>query len=156
MKINILYGKGQIIEGYTNINGVPTGEESVITADPTNLDAFVDDAEAEDIIAYDVVNFLPKRFMIPSIDHWVGKLRHGGKITIGGVDCSAVARDIVSGKLDLHSMNLTLYGSEVPAWDVRKSSFTMSSLVDHLKDLGLKINKARVDKYEMIVEAIRP
>jgi len=156
MKLNLLYGKGQKLHGYTNVNAVPVEDEDVITADPSNLDFFVDDAEAEDIIACDVVNFLPKSVMIPTINHWVSKLRHGGSISIGGVDCYAIARDIVSKKIDLQSMNDILYGNEIPSWNSRKNAFTMESLVDHLEDLGLKIQRSRVDKYEIIVEAIRP
>ena len=155
MKLNLLYGKGQKLDGYTNINAVPVEDEDVITADPSNLDFFVDDAEAEDIIACDVVNFLPKSIMISTINHWVGKLRHGGSISIGGVDSYAIARDIISKRIDLQSMNTILYGSETPSWDIRRNVFTMGSLVGHLKDLGLKIQRSRIDQYEIIVEAIR-
>jgi hypothetical protein len=156
MKLNLIYGRGQKLDGYTNINAVPVEDDDVITADPSNLDFFVDDAEAEDIIACDVVNFLPKSIMVSTINHWVGKLRHGGSIAIGGIDCYAIARDIVNKKIDLQSMNDILYGAGVSGWDIRKNAFTMESLVDHLRDLGLKIQRSRIDKYEIIVEAVRP
>jgi len=84
------------------------------------------------------------------------KLRHGGSIIIGGVDCHAIARDIVTNKISLQDLNIILYGSEIPSWDIRRNIFTMQSLVDHLKDLGLKIVKSRIDKYEIVVEAMRP
>ena len=65
-------------------------------------------------------------------------------------------RDIVNKKIDLHSINDILYGTGVSGWDIRKNAFTMESLVDHLRDLGLKIQRSRIDKYEIIVEAVRP
>ena len=156
MKINLMYGRGQNLQGYTNINAIPTEEEDVIVSDPSDLNFFVDDAEAESIIAYDVINFLPKGSMIPTIEHWIKKLRHGGSIIIGGVDCYAIARDIVANKINLQDLNIILYGSEIASWDIRRNIFTMQSLVDHIKDLGLKIIKSRIDKYEIAVEAIRP
>ena len=59
--------------------------------------------------------------------------------------------------LDTVSMSsIILYGSEIPSWDIRRNIFTMQSLVDHLKRLGLKIVKNRIDKYEIVVEAMRP
>ena len=156
MKINLMYGRGQKLPRHTNINAIPTDEEDVIVADPSNLDFFVDNAEAEAIIAYDVINFLPKESMIPTIEHWVKKLRHGGSIAVGGIDCYAIARDVVAQKISLQDLNVILYGSEVPSWDIRRNIFTAQSLVDHLKGLGLKIVKNRIDKYEIVVEAIRP
>jgi hypothetical protein len=156
MKINLMYGRGQNLPKHININAIPTDEEEIIVADPSDLDFFVDDAEAEVIIAHDVINFLPRERMIPTIKHWTKKLRHGGSITIGGVDCYAISRDIVANKISLQDLNIILYGSEIPSWDVRRNVFTMQSLVDHLKELGLKIVKSRIDKYEIVVEAIRP
>ena len=156
MKINLMYGRGQKLPDHTNINAIPTEEQDVIVSDPSDLDFFADDAEAEAIVAYDVINFLPRDSMISTMQHWAKKLRHGGSITIGGIDCYAIARDIVANKIGLKDLNIILYGSEVPAWDVRRNIFTMQSLVDHLKELGLKIVKSRIDKYEIVVEAMRP
>ena len=155
VKINLMYGHGQKLPRHTNINAISTDEEDVIVSDPSNLDFFVDNAEAEAIIAYDVINFLPKDSMISILEHWTKKLRHGGSIVIGGVDCYAIARDIVANKISLQDLNVILYGSEVPSWDIRRNIFTAQSLVDHLKELGLKIVKSRLDKYEIVVEAIR-
>ena len=156
MKINLMYGKGQKLPRFTNINAIPTDEDDVMVMDPSNLDFFVDDAEAEAIIAYDVINFLPRESMISTIEHWVKKLRHGGSIIVGGIDSCAIARDVVASKISLQDLNILLYGSEIPNWDVRRNIFTMQSLVDHLKSLGLKIVKSRIDKYEIAVEAMRP
>ena len=155
MKINLIYGRGQKLPKHTNINAIPTDEEDVIVADPSNLDFFVDDAEAEAIVAYDVINFLPRVSMVSIIEHWIKKLRHGGSITIGGIDCYAIARDIVSHKINLQDLNVILYGSEAPSWDVRRNIFTMPSLIDHLKEWDLQIVKSKIDKYEIVVEAIR-
>jgi len=156
MKINLMYGRGQKLHGHTNINAIPTEEEDVIVASPADLDFLVDDAEAESIVANDVINFLPKSIMISTIEHWVKKLRHGGTIAIGGIDCYAISRDILSNAITLQDLNMILYGSEIPSWDVRRNIFTMQSLVEHLKELGLKIVKSRIDKYEIAVEAMRP
>jgi len=156
MKINLMYGRGQNLHGHININAIPTEEEDVVVANPSDLDFLVDDAEAESIVAYDVINFLPKVIMTSTIEHWVKKLRHGGTIAIGGIDCYAISRDILSNVITLQDLNVILYGSEIPSWDVRRNIFTMQSLVEHLKELGLKIVKSRIDKYEIAVEAMRP
>ena len=157
MKINLMYGSGQKLQGFLNINPIPNEDEDVITSDVTNLDFFVDDAEAEVIIARDVINFLPRRYMTAATNHWVKKLRHGGRIVMGGLDIYSLSRDVISKKISLHDLNIILYGSESPSWDVRTNIFNMESLVSYLKtDCGLTIMKSRIDKYEIVVEAIRP
>ena len=156
MKINLVYGEGMFSAGFLNISPFPQRDENFILADLSNLDMFVDDAEAEVIIANDVINFLPKPTVLSTIDHWLRKLRHGGRIVIGGTDLYELARDICKQSVDLKTVNNTLYGNEIMPWDTRRNSFYTESIVDYLQEKGLEILKQRVDKYNMIVEAIRP
>ena len=156
MKLNLVYGSGEKMGGFLNISPFPQEDEDFVMADVCNLDMFVDDAESDVIIAYDVINFITKPRVIGAIDHWIKKLRHGGRILIGGVDIYELSRDIFTQNTDIKTINSIIFGDEAQPWDIRKNCFYTESLVNHFVDNGLEILKTRIDKYNMIVEAIRP
>jgi hypothetical protein len=149
MKLNLLYGPGPIHgEGFLNIN--PFSDKDTDTQKQggvENLDEFVDDGEAEQIIALDVIDYLEINKVVPVIVGWVKKLKHGGIITIGGVDLYEVSRNFFRYNISLLQANELIHGKSDMPFLVKKTQFTLKGVIDLLQgQLGLKILKKRLDQ----------
>ena len=156
-KINLLYGSGDVLDTHLNLDPFTAEEtDALIRADVKNLNDFVDDAEAEEIIALDVIDYMPLRDINTVIEHWVSKLRHGGSLIIGGVDLLEVSKAFVQYRLDITQMNQLVHGEQSKPYLVKRVNFTATGLVDYLTELGLKLQKKRVNNFHMTIEAIRP
>ena len=157
IKVNLLYGSGDVLHTHLNLDPFTAEETDVLTrADVKNLDNFVDDAEAQEIIALDVIDYMPLRDINTVIQHWASKLRHGGSLIIGGVDLFEVSKAFVQYRLDITQANQLIHGEQSKPYLVKRVNFTSMGLVDYLSTLGLKIQKKRVNNFHMTIEAIRP
>lgn len=156
-KINLLYGSGDVLHTHLNLDPFTAEEtDSLTRADVKNLNDFVDDAEAQEIIALDVIDYIPLMDINKVIEHWVTKLRHGGSLIIGGVDLFEVSKAFAQYRLDITQANQLIHGEQSKPYLVKRVNFSTIGLVDYLTSLGLKIQKKRVNNFYMIVEAIRP
>lgn len=155
MKYNLLFGTaGEFYDGYLNLNQFPFRPEEQ-KQDVRNLDNLMDDGEAFEILAYDVIDYLQANEVEPTIDHWVRKLAVGGKIVIGGVDIVDVAKALASYKIGIGEVNNLLYSGkpELPHM-YKKTSVTANAIKEYLRDKhGLRINTVRVNGFNMVVEA---
>jgi hypothetical protein len=158
MKVNLIYGQGDTLNGYLNLHPFAMQDtENTKIADVKNIDRYVCDAEATEIIATDVVDYLVLYEVPEVISHWIKKLRHGGKLIIGGVDVAHVSRDFSKGDIDLETTNKLLHGIQTQPHMVKRVNLTINGICQFLQgDHGLKIIKKRHDGYNYIVEAARP
>ena len=166
MKLNLLWS-GHALNGYVNVDPFGFGDENKVVADLKNLDDVVDDSEAMEIIAEDIIDFLPLGDVEDAINHWIKKLRHGGRIIVGGVDMFEACKAFSTYTIDLAMANYLLHGAQEQPWEERHANFTLLGLAQFLEDRGLKIitkrgygvssNRAGYEKnYHMYVEAMRP
>lgn len=166
MKLNLILN-GEPLTGYTNVDPYGFNNSDKVVADLRNLDDVVDDAEAEEIIAEDVIDFLPLNDIESAINHWIKKLRHGGRIVIGGVDMYEVCKAFSSYSIDLATTNRILHGPQDKPYNERHANFTIIGLSDFLEERGLKILSKRVygfnlndveqrKQFHMFVQAQRP
>jgi len=152
MKINLLYGT-PAMSGYLNVDHLGISKDAY-HGNIRELTEFVDDAEATEIIAIDVINFFNKNEILSIIDHWVSKLRHEGRIIIGAIDSHSVCKDFCEYSLTISDINSMLYGEEEPY--IRKNAITMVSLAHYLEtNHKLKILKKQSIEYKILVEAER-
>ena len=121
-----------------------------------DISNLVDDNECLEILAPTIINYLPFNQLQQIITGWVGKLRHGGKIVIGGIDLYEVSKRVVRGEIETDLANALLYGTQNGVWDVRRSQLNLKDISDLLSHLGLKIITKKLDGIDMIVEAVRP
>lgn len=157
MKINLTLGTDVYRGGYLNLDPLASPGDPIRTrADICNLDEFVDDAEAEDLIALDVIDFLPSPELDNIIDNWTRKIRHGGTITIGGVDLREVAKAFLDQELTLQDTNQLLYGSQKAPCEYRKATLTLQKMIEVLQFKGFKIIQKRIVNYYYHVKAERP
>jgi hypothetical protein len=121
-----------------------------------NLDAYVDDAECDTVIANDVIDYFLPSDVDSVIDNWVGKLRTGGQITIGGIDIQEVARQLATKEIDINTANRLIYGDQQQPWQSRKSAITLSHMSDVLTSRNLKVTKRSLKGCFYQVTAERP
>lgn len=156
MKINLLYGTDDILSGFLNIDPLAgKDDEKKILGPIDNLDSICEDAECDYIIANDIIDYFSSREVDKIIEHWLTKLRHGGKIIIGGVDINEVSKGFINKQIDLIHINVFLFGEQDKPWQFRKSALTANDLVKAIESFGLKIIKNRTNNYRYIVEAER-
>jgi hypothetical protein len=140
MKLNICVN-GEYKENYKNI------EPRI------NLDDVVQNAECEEILALNIMDYIPTEIVYNILKHYVSKLRHGGKIILGGTDLVLLSKEIVTGRLNIVEANKMLHGSN---GEIKKNGqISLSDLDDILKSLNLKIMKRRIDGIKFYIEGVR-
>ena len=169
MKINILVGGSNYKSGYINID--PTlkrvgesvslknsddSQSNIIKSDIRNLDDVVSDSECNELIAEDVLDFLELSESRAVLSHWISKLRHGGKIIVGGTDIYEVCRLFYKQAIDLNTLNSIIHGNFSEPWDVKMGHSTLEDLQEFLQSQGIKITKKRIQGFKMIIEGERP
>lgn len=127
-----------------------TGYENL--GDVRNLDSTVCDAEAIEILALDIIDYIPINETNKVLDHWVSKLRMGGKMIVGGVDAFSVAKAFSSYQISIDEYNELVHGVDKP----RLVSLTMGGLTSYFEQKhGLKIIKKRYDGFSYLIEVER-
>lgn len=163
MKLNLIWDIDNAnIYGEDFINLCPflnQEQHNIKRGNIMNLDNVVDNGEAETIIATNIIDYLELKVVVPTIQHWVSKIQHGGKIIISGTDMYEICRNFTRYNITLVQTNEILHGkySDKP-YLVKKTQFTLKGLCELLIDCGLKIEKKNLDTNTMTftVEAVRP
>ena len=159
MKINLMYGTdSEQINGYTNIHPFTLEEtDELIRGDIKNLDFIVDDAEVEEIIATDVVDYISVQDIEQVIENWVSKLHHEGTIVIGGVDFLEVCKSVTRREIEMDDVIKMIHGVQDKPYLIKRNNLTCGLLAEYLNQrYGLKIIKKRSEGFKYIVEAKRP
>ncbi len=153
MKVNITCG-GHALTGYVNIDPLAKDEPNKIAADFGNLDSLIHDAEAIEILATEVLQYIPFNSIPKVLENWVKKLRINGKISVGGYDVTEACKSYANQTCSLEDLNVLLYGNpEIPI--ATSSAISMPYIKDILQKFGLKILKQRKSGHHIIVEAER-
>ena len=121
-----------------------------------DISNLVEDNECLEILAPTIINYLPFNQLQQIITGWVSKLRHGGKIVLGGTDLYEISKRVTRGEIDTDLANVLIYGQQTGVWDVKRSQLNLKDVSDLLSHLGLKIITKKLDGIDMVVEAIRP
>ena len=145
MKINITLGGSGYKSGYVNVDptlkrmgeevvleNANNGQTNVIKADIRNLDEITLENECVEIVAEDILDYLQLGESRKVLAHWISKLRHGGKIVVGGTDILEVCRMFYKKAIDTDSLNVLMHGNFEEVWSVKLSHTTMEDLVSFL------------------------
>lgn len=152
MKLNLTLETGSARSGYVNINPLASPDDpSFIRANINELSIYVDDGEAQEIIALDIVDFVPVQEKENIVRHWLSKLALGGTITIGGNDIGQVAKAFTFNQLELSQTAELLYGGQL----ARSGLVTCTQMRKILEGGGLKIVEARLNNFSYYVKARR-
>ena len=153
MKVNIICG-GHALTGYINIDPLAKNEPNKVAADFGNLDSLIHDSEATEILATEVLHYIPFHNLPTVLENWVKKLRINGKISVGGYDVTDACKSYVNKACTLEDLNNLLYGDRSDPLAI-SSAISMPYLKEIIERLGLKVLKQRKNGYRIIVEAIR-
>lgn len=142
-----------------NITQLPTDEAGYINVNTMshsiyNLDGVCEDAECTEIVA-EVLDYVHAYKLLEVLKHWVSKLRHGGKIILGGTDILEVARLVVNGTMPISEANKAFYGEADLGCYIKSGVFNCGEMCTLLKELGLVVDKKRVNGTKFVVEAHR-
>lgn len=157
MKINLLLrSPGEARQGYVNIDpAAPAGQANYIPGLPHDLSC-AEANEVTELVAHDILD----RYGITEVDkvleHWIGKLSHGGLLHLSVVDLGEVSRAFLAGSLSLDETNTLLHGEQDGPMRHRQCSLTMAQLVGVLEHKGLKILRKHLVHFRATVSAQRP
>lgn len=142
------------MSGHLNVDILPGPNK--VQGDISNLDNLVDTASCTDIIARNVLEYVPHNEVPEVVAHWISKLRHGGKITINTTDLRSISKTILRDAFSPSEMLELLYGKQSNPLDVKKSAMTTQMLSALLESGGLKITNKSIEAYEISITAERP
>ena len=151
MKLHLHQNPEDALNGYTNLCMGETENRD------TALDDIADDAEVMELIADDVLEFVPLPSLLGFLEHIIQKLRHGGTLVITGVDAYLIAKDYADYKLSIEDFNILLHGNQRDDKNIKVATLTLHGMVAYLRDnLGLSITRQCFDEYSYLIEATRP
>lgn len=159
MKVNLLINQKHLAkDGYLNIDPTATKEDSplIIEGNPTILESHIEDGEADEIIAMNIIDYVSYPKVSTVLKQWAGKLSHKGKLIIGFTDVLSVCRRFYIGQITKEKIAEMLYGNCVEGWDVKKACLTLESMKLKLNEVGLKINNIKILEHFIVIEGERP
>lgn len=138
MKIDIVGNPDEAISGY----------KPVIV----NADGFVDlfdisDSECVEIRANGVIDKFKASQFETSLVSLLKKVRLGGKVSLSGLDCNVLSRQVISGQLDERSFSAIVENSN--------SISSLRTVAQILQGQGLKIQTQNLSGYTYQIVAVR-
>lgn len=153
MKVNLLIdGKSRVLGTHLNLDlGLehPSEDPGDIRQPCPLMDwPGVSPNEAEEIVAYGILDRMPENAVEAIFTYWVSRLALGGRLVFSALDimeaCSVVGQ---SSEIEA-TANTVIYGG-------RKSAHTVWSLAALAESHGLKVQWKWLDGNQAIVEAVR-
>ncbi len=155
-KINLLYGEGDSLNGFLNLNPFLEQEtENTKRCDIKNLNNFVDDGEVEELIAANVLEYLNTNKITEVLNHWIKKVALGGKLILGFTNIYDISRCLVHGIINLETFNILVHGTNEKPYLIKRSFLTTTVVENLLKQAYLKIMKRKINNYNVTLEAVR-
>ena len=148
MKLNLLrnFDPNNCLTGYVNLcNNAPPNNEECKQSDLINLDPFCCDAEATEIFADDLIDYLNPQAIHMIFDSWIKKLGHGGKLVVTGIETYSVCKAANLRAIDIGNLNLLLRGSIDNPFMAKKFTYNIEDIVGLMKSKGLKVVKASIN-----------
>lgn len=142
MKLNLMVNNLQYLNGYRNISPfAPVTDSRFSRNSVIDLEMLVDDGEADEIRAMDVLEYYPHQDIDQILNNWVRKLAHKGTITISGNDIHFIARQINTRHLNNEQALIQLYGISDKPGQKKQAVYSLNFITEKLKARGLKILK---------------
>lgn len=150
-KIHFHINPDDELGGYTNIC------LGLVDNRNDEVNAHVDDAEANEIILNNVLEYILLTEITDFLGFIIGKLRHDGTLVITGVDAYTVAKDYVAYKLSIEDFNILLHGAQQDEHFIKTATLTLHGLVNFLQEeFGLEVVRKTLEDYTYVIEAKRP
>lgn len=160
MKLRMSVGK-QPLSGYINVDPVPKIEQDkqsqfdVRPLDFRNLENIVSNAECNEILVDECIDYVRQEKLSPFLDYCIGKLRKNGTIYITGTDVYEVSRMFFNGEIGENVLNSLLYGTGEHPWSFKSGCHSLPKIRELLESRGLKITNLSYDGVIFNVSARR-
>lgn len=141
------------LNGYTVVD--PMGGDGKHSIDFRNLDSICDVSECEEIRAPHILGHIHGSELMGTLNNWISKLRHGGKIIVGGYDIFECSKAVILGQMSVSDANKMFYNTKDSPWNVNFGMYECNEIVGILQEFGLKVDKKRVNGSFFVVEAHR-
>jgi hypothetical protein len=133
MKVNLVYGSaGEHLDNYLNINPYGEAAEDTVVSGVQTLDEHVDNGECEEIVACNVLEYIPTPNIASTLANWVSKLRVGGTLTLSFVDAHLLAKEFGRYAIALQDYNEELHGKQDKPYMIKRSAVTLTGILDHM------------------------
>jgi hypothetical protein len=157
MKVNLLLDDpANVRTEYLNIDPFAQMHTEILVRDDLKKLARVCDAECEELLALNIIDYFPPQEINEVITNWIRKLRHHGLITISFTELYLLVKDIKDRGLNLEEANLAIHGNQQKPWRVRRCTPSMEYIMDLLKSNNIKILSKRLIGHTAIIKGMRP
>ena len=113
----------------------------------------VANSECSSIKCY-LVDKIPLIVINPTIQGYVSKLRHGGRLSLIGTDLNQVCISIINRYSNIMDANRQLFGGP-ESYNLNSGMYCISDISAILQGAGLEITKKSLDNNQYLVEAVR-
>lgn len=153
LKLNLGCGDDVRTHGYLNVDldkrNLPP--EIYRDGDATSLTWLCEDGTVDEIVAVDLLEYIPLNKVDIAIEEWVRKLAPNGTITIVSTCLRSVCQAFSEGMMDISRAAHILYGL-----GEKRSGTDINTLQDKLKSLGLHIDSAHfVSSTRFLIKATK-
>lgn len=156
MKLNLLLDNPLgAINGYTNIDPFGNGQDERIVAELVTLDKHVDNAECEELIARNILEYFPNTALSNILHNWLKKIKKGGKFIYEQTDFETVCSEFHLNNINYRQAQELLWGKQDKSWNVKKSGLSLLPMIDFLIGSGFKVLQKRLEGMNFCVVAER-
>ncbi len=146
MKLYLAAGR-QSLNGYVHVDANPIDNNLKYIGKFYDLSQFAYYGEVEEIIAENIIDSLDLDERKKAVQHWYDLLAPGGTIKVIGMDIIELAKSLLMDELSLHDLNVLIFQ--------RKSISECNDVAEHLKSLGFKITRQRLEQHQFLIEAVK-
>lgn len=161
MKLKLTIGQYSPLAGFVNIDPFPAQKpeqafsEDIKVGDVFNLDSLVKDGQAEEIIADQILSLVPAPKIKDQIQHWVNKLKIGGKLTLNVPDVFQICKNFGNEQLNIEAINGLLYGDGSNPFTMKKSAVDLNIIKQLFSIVGLNLGRVRYNNFVLMVDGIK-
>lgn len=156
MKINLIMDGMQVLPNYLNLSPVVDGldpylanHSQCIKGNTHSLDQWVDDGEAEQIRAVNVLEYYKFEEVPAVLANWCKKVAHNGTFTLICYDAHEVCRLFHLGHITFEQLNEYIYKN-------KNSLLTLPIVSQLIATYGLTPKTKKYTGPQFILEAVRP
>lgn len=144
MKINICLGNSNNpLNGYINTNIYENNEFKA--CHPENLNDIVDDGEAEEILAVNILNYIEYSKVKNVVINWYKKLKYDGTMTISFFDFLETSRLLTTQFISIDDARKLFFGEQIDSWQFFKSGISLTDIKKYFCDINAKIEYCKRD-----------
>jgi len=115
----------------------------------------IENASCTEILVENAIHYININHMVETIDSWITKLRHNGKIIINGTNLESIVKQYLNGQLTTLDFNVFIYG-----YNKDLPNYTSCVCIDEIEEVlvraGLNITHKQLIDTEFTITGQRP